>query len=406
MFPGAREMPRLDGPPPPLLDVHALRHIVPSSTAGSPRSRAASPSQNTRHQKRAAEQIADWLRDSERLKELQRRAEDAMRQADAVERARRIAEDARRPDLDGGRTPEAPAPPSPPRSLKAVPPPQRRAVRDAAFVRELGLLDVAALRRLEAGYSESVAQSKALDAFLVEALGDAPAVSRADAARAAARAARKRLLDVNAAPDDVRRALDACGVSDDGTSTRRAPAPGPAPAPAPGPAPSAAPARKRPQSRPGRYVAARKLRRFLCDRVRIDGSARALGGPEGAPLDARLDNLFTQSLLDRGPPTAPPTKAAWAVAAASSKAALRRRQRRRQRALTRGAPLEPLEPPHVRLRRELGAALASQERSKQAVKDETVWVASNVNRQDDALAPATQALCRYSASFFLPRSKQ
>ena len=108
MFPGAREMPRLDGPPPPLLDVHALRHIVPSS-AGSPRSRAASPSQNTRHQKRAAEQIADWLRDSERLKELQRRAEDAMRQADAVERARRIAEDARRPDLDGGRTPEAPA---------------------------------------------------------------------------------------------------------------------------------------------------------------------------------------------------------------------------------------------------------------------------------------------------------
>ena len=51
---------------------------------------------------------------------------------------------------------------------------------------------------------------------------------------------------------------------------------------------------------------------------------------------------------------------------------------------------------------ELGAALASQERSKQAVKDETVWVASNVNRQDDALAPATQALCRYSASFFLP----
>ena len=28
--------------------------------------------------------------------------------------------------------------------------------------------------------------------------------------------------------------------------------------------------------------------------------------------------------------------------------------------------------------------------------------ASNVNRQDDALAPATQALCRYSASFFLP----
>ena len=49
-----------------------------------------------------------------------------------------------------------------------------------------------------------------------------------------------------------------------------------------------------------------------------------------------------------------------------------------------------------------GAALASQERSKQAVKDETVWVASNVNRQDDALAPATQALCRYSASFFLP----
>ena len=76
--------------------------------------------------------------------------------------------------------------------------------------------------------------------------------------------------------------------------------------------------------------------------------------------------------------------------------------RRRQRALTRGAPLEPLEPPHVRLRRELGAALASQERSKQAVKDETVWVASNVNRQDDALAPATQALCRYSASFFLP----
>merc|ERR1712091_248662 len=154
-----------------------------------------------------------------------------MRQADAVERARRIAEDARRPDLDGGRTPEAP-----PRSLKAVPPPQRRAVRDAAFVRELGLLDVAALRRLEAGYSESVAQSKALDAFLVEALGDAPAVSRADAARAAARAARKRLLDVNAAPDDARRALDACGVSDDGTSTtRRAPAPGPAPAPAPGP---------------------------------------------------------------------------------------------------------------------------------------------------------------------------
>ena len=89
MFPGAREMPRLDGPPPPLLDVHALRHIVPSSTAGSPRSRAASPSQNTRHQKRAAEQIADWLRDSERLKELQRRAADAMRQADAVERARR-----------------------------------------------------------------------------------------------------------------------------------------------------------------------------------------------------------------------------------------------------------------------------------------------------------------------------
>ena len=231
MFPGAKAMPRLDGPPPPLLDVHALRHIVPSS-AGSPRSRAASPSQNTRHQKRAAEQIADWLRDSERLKELQRRAEDAMRQADAVERARRIAEDARRPDLDGGRTPEAPAPPSPPRSLKAVPPPQRRAVRDAAFVRELGLLDVAALRRLEAGYSESVAQSKALDAFLVEALGDAPAVSRADAARAAARAARKRLLDVNAAPDDVRRALDACGVSDDGTSTtRRAPAPAPRRAP-------------------------------------------------------------------------------------------------------------------------------------------------------------------------------
>ena len=88
MFPGAKAMPRLDGPPPPLLDVHALRHIVPSS-AGSPRSRAASPSQNTRHQKRAAEQIADWLRDSERLKELQRRAEDAMRQADAVERARR-----------------------------------------------------------------------------------------------------------------------------------------------------------------------------------------------------------------------------------------------------------------------------------------------------------------------------
>ena len=154
MFPGAREMPRLDGPPPPLLDVHALRHIVPSSTVGSPRSRAASPSQNTRHQKRAAEQIADWLRDSERLKELQRRAEDAMRQADAVERARRIAEDARRPDLDGGRTPEAPAPPSPPRSLKAVPPPQRRAVRDAAFVRELGLLDVAALRRLEAALVE------------------------------------------------------------------------------------------------------------------------------------------------------------------------------------------------------------------------------------------------------------
>ena len=135
MFPGAKAMPRLDGPPPPLLDVHALRHIVPSSTAGSPRSRAASPSQNTRHQKRAAEQIADWLRDSERLKELQRRAEDAMRQADAVERARRIAEDARRPDLDGGRTPEAPAPPSPPRSLKAVPPPPRRAVRDAAVVR-------------------------------------------------------------------------------------------------------------------------------------------------------------------------------------------------------------------------------------------------------------------------------
>ena len=164
----------------------------------------------------------------------------------------------------------------------------------------------------------------------------------------------------------------------------------------------AAPARKRPQSRPGRYVAARKLRRFLCDRVRIDGSARALGGPEGAPLDARLDNLFTQSLLDRGPPTAPPTKAAWAVAAASSKAALRRRQRRRQRALTRGAPLEPLEPPHVRLRRELGAALASQERSKQAVKDETVWVASNVNRQDDALAPATQARCRYPVSSYLP----
>ena len=65
-------------------------------------------------------------------------------------------------------------------------------------------------------------------------------------------------------------------------------------------------------------------------------------------------------------------------------------------------PLEPLEPPHVRLRRELGAALASQERSKQAVKDETVWVASNVNRQDDALAPATQALCRYSASSYLP----
>ena len=86
MFPGAKAMPRLDGPPPPLLDVHALRHIVPSS-AGSPRSRAASPSQNTRHQKRAAEQIADWLRDSERLKELQRRAEDAMRQADAVESA-------------------------------------------------------------------------------------------------------------------------------------------------------------------------------------------------------------------------------------------------------------------------------------------------------------------------------
>ena len=41
MFPGAKAMPRLDGPPPPLLDVHALRHIVPSS-AGSPRSRAAS----------------------------------------------------------------------------------------------------------------------------------------------------------------------------------------------------------------------------------------------------------------------------------------------------------------------------------------------------------------------------
>ena len=147
-----------------------------------------------------------------------------MRQADAVERARRIAEDARRPDLDGGRTPEAPAPPSPPRSLKAVPPPQRRAVRDAAFVRELGLLDVAALRPLEAGYSESVAQSKALDALLVEALGDAPAVSRADAARAAARAARKRLLDVNAAPDDVRRALDAAASA---TTARHKEGPGP-----------------------------------------------------------------------------------------------------------------------------------------------------------------------------------
>ena len=35
--------------------------------------------------------------------------------------------------------------------LDVRPPPQRRAVRDAAFVRELGLLDVAALRRLERG---------------------------------------------------------------------------------------------------------------------------------------------------------------------------------------------------------------------------------------------------------------
>ena len=58
--------------------------------------------------------------------------------------------------------------------------------------------------------------------------------------------------------------------------------------------------------------------------------------------------------------------------------------------------------PHQVSQEELGAALASQERSKQAVKDETVWVASNVNRQDDALAPATQALCRYSASSYLP----
>ena len=401
MFPGAKAMPRLDGPPPPLLDVHALRHIVPSS-AGSPRSRAASPSQNTRHQKRAAEQIADWLRDSERLKELQRRAEDAMRQADAVERARRIAENARRPDLDGGRTPEAPAPPSPPRSLKAVPPPQRRAVRDAAFVRELGLLDVAALRRLEAGYSESAPSPRPWTRSWSR-----PSATRRRS-RAPTRRARRPARRGSGCSTSTRRPTT-CGArwTRAASATTAPPQGGPrprarAPAPAPGPAPSAAPARKRPQSRPGRYVAARKLRRFLCDRVRIDGSARALGGPEGAPLDARLDNLFTQSLLDRGPHTAPPTKAAWAVAAASSKAALRRRQRRRQRALTRGAPLEPLEPPHVRLRRELGAALASQERSKQAVKDETVWVASNVNRQDDALAPATQALCQYSASFFLP----
>ena len=204
-----------------------------------------------------------------------------MRQADAVERARRIAEDARRPDLDGGRTPEAPAPPSPPRSLKVVPPPQRRAVRDAAFVRELGLLDVAALRRSRRATARASPSPRPW-AFLVEALGDAPAVSRADAARAAParrEAAARRQRGAR------RRAARAGrgGVSDDGTSTRRAPAPGPGPRRRPRRAP---PRRRRPRGSGRRaaraHVAARKLRRFLCDRVRIDGSARALGGPEGA----------------------------------------------------------------------------------------------------------------------------
>ena len=257
-----------------------------------------------------------------------------MQQADAVERARRTAEDARGPTWTGGGRPRRRrrrrrrarwgAAAAAGRARRGVRARARIAGRCGAAAARGGLQRAPASPR---PWTRSWSRPRRRTGGLARRRSARGGPRGAEAAARRQRGARRR-----------RRALDACGVSDDGTSTTRrarAPAPGPAPAPAPGPAPSAAPARKRPRAARAPRRGA-QAPRPLCDRVRIYGSASARRAG-GAPPD-RGSTTCLPVPADRVPP--PRRRPAVAAAAASSggpAAAPRRR-----RALTRGAPLEPL----------------------------------------------------------------
>ncbi|KAH8062806.1 hypothetical protein JL720_13176 [Aureococcus anophagefferens] len=364
-----------------LLDVNALQHLLPGQPLGAS---AKHPVSDPARARRAEEEIRRMLSDDGRLRVLQRRAEHAMQMAAAARRAEEV---------------EAPKPAAGAAAASA---------RDAAFMEALSLTNPNDLRRLEAAYDDASAGADRLERFLHRTLREcrleerSDRVSRADAARAATKAAKRQLLGAGTTAQELKRTLGAC---------RGAVFPAATAAPPPAPAPSL------------RAEAADQRRRKPSD----------FGGPtvDVGDVDPRIGGLLAQSLTSLGPRSAsapldeasqlsaslgsrppdglPRLQPIQAQSSKLSKKSLRRKARsaalrkqaRRRTPPGRLAPLDAPTPAHVSLRAQLEESRSNCAAFEAAVKADAQWAATHCPRPERPLDPAgralsdgTAALCR------------